>query len=87
MGRQVSEAVACSRLAEVQELAMKYGVIGIDEGQFVRRLLFRMIVELLLASLPSVPRQGPCGGGEGLPSLGLEGLLVGVFGMVLPSGC
>eukprot|EP00048_Salpingoeca_helianthica_P017586 m.238016 g.238016 ORF g.238016 m.238016 type:complete len:215 (-) comp21530_c0_seq1:292-936(-) len=32
--RQVSEAVACSRLSEVQELAMKYGVIGIDEGQF-----------------------------------------------------
>ena len=36
--RQVAAAKSCAELAEIKEDAKEYGVIGIDEGQFVSRL-------------------------------------------------
>jgi thymidine kinase len=35
--RQVAAATACARLTDVEAEARDYNVIGIDEGQFVRR--------------------------------------------------
>jgi len=32
---QVTSALACSQLQEAKDKAKQYGVIGIDEGQFV----------------------------------------------------
>ncbi len=33
--RQVTSAIGTTELKQVKKMALKYGVIGIDEGQFV----------------------------------------------------
>ena len=39
VSRQVTSAVAATELSNMKNMARKYGVIGIDEGQFVGRIL------------------------------------------------